>query len=200
MSDVQAAQPATVAAPSAACPMCKKTHTDSYAKALDRLKKGPRLLAKALRGLKEKNYDRSYGAGKWSIREIICHLRDCEVVYGFRYRKMIAEDNAELVAFDQDRFATQTAYARQDARAAVDAFTALREANVELLKIGGKSVVGRGGKHAEYGPISVEQLVRHIVEHDRNHLGQIELARKTKPAKKDKAKDKVKIKEKKVQA
>jgi hypothetical protein len=49
-----------------------------------------------------------------------------------------------------------------------------------LLKLAGSAVRERRGTHAEYGVLSVEQLVRHIVEHDRNHIDQITRARDAK--------------------
>lgn len=174
------APPAPPATAAESCPVCKKVHDESYSAAFDRLKRGPRLLAKAIRGLKKKNYDRSYAPGKWTIRQIICHLRDCELVYGFRYRKLVAEDNPALVAFDQDRWADHTIYAKQDAESALDTFNALRAANVEMLKLAGKEVRARRGTHAEYGVISVEQLVRHGIHHDQNHIEQVIKARAAK--------------------
>jgi uncharacterized damage-inducible protein DinB len=176
------AAPAAAATPAHAevCPMCKKVHEQSFSAAFERLKKGPRLLAKALRGLKKKTYDRTYAPGKWSIRQIVCHLRDCEMVYATRYRKLVAEDNPALLAFDQDRWADHTAYAKQDGEAAREAFAALREANIEMLELTDKAARERRGTHAEYGVLTIDLLVRHIVEHDRNHIEQIEQAREAK--------------------
>src|SRR5947199_1478842 len=31
--------------------------------------------------------------GKWSAAEILCHLADCELVFAFRLRQTLAEDN-----------------------------------------------------------------------------------------------------------
>src|SRR5262245_57988629 len=131
MADTNKMAAPTAAAPAVqaeACPVCKKVHEQSFKAALDRLKKGPRLLAKALRGMKKKTPDRSYSPGKWTIRQIVCHLRDCELVYSSRYRKLVAEDNPALMGFDQDRWADKTLYAKQDWEAAKATFDALRDA------------------------------------------------------------------------
>jgi len=45
--------------------------------------------------------------GKWSIKEIICHLADVEVVNGWRYRMILAQSGSNLTAFDQDLWASQ---------------------------------------------------------------------------------------------
>jgi uncharacterized damage-inducible protein DinB len=182
-SDVTTAvAPAQEAAPAAApdpriCPACKKTHTIADSAALKGLAQSPAKLAKLVKGLDATGWKRSYGPGKWSIRQILAHLRDCEMVYAVRWRKMISEQNAVLTPFDQDLWASGTAYAKQDAKQALATWSLLRATNLEMLKLAGKSALSRSGHHPEYGTISGAQLVRHILAHDENHFGQIEQAR-----------------------
>src|SRR6266702_6667936 len=61
--------------------------------------------------------------GKWSPAEIVCHLADCELAFGFRLRQTLAEDNHTIQPFDQDKWAKP--YAAYDAPQALDTFTAL---------------------------------------------------------------------------
>lgn len=51
--------------------------------------------------------------GKWSIKEIASHLADTELVYGFRYRRTIAEPGAQLGEFDQEIWAKELLYRKQ---------------------------------------------------------------------------------------
>src|SRR5882724_4688422 len=44
---------------------------------------------------------------KWSPREIICHLADCEIVFAFRLRQAMAEDHHVIQPFDQEKWANQ---------------------------------------------------------------------------------------------
>src|SRR5262249_14758083 len=159
------------------CPACKKTHAVSESAAMKRLAQSPAKLAKLVKGLDATGWKRSYGPGKWTIRQILAHLRDCEMVYAVRWRKMISEENAVLTPFDQDLWASGTAYAKQDPKQALATWSALRATNLEMLKLAGKSAWSRSGNHPEYGTISAAQLVRHILAHDDNHLGQVEAAR-----------------------
>jgi hypothetical protein len=181
-----AAAPALAPAPAAApapavdpylCPSCKQIHTGSDAATLKQLAQTPQALGKLLKGLDAKGWKKSYGPGKWNVRQIVAHLRDCEIAYGMRCRMMIAEPNATLTPFDQDRWAGATNYAKQDARQAFETLKLLRATNVEMLKLAGKEGLARAGIHGEYGRIDVAQMARHIVAHDRNHLAQIETAR-----------------------
>src|SRR5579863_3868806 len=43
--------------------------------------------------------------GKWSPAEIVAHLADCELVFGFRLRQTLAEDGPVIQPFDQDKWA-----------------------------------------------------------------------------------------------
>jgi len=44
--------------------------------------------------------------GKWSPAEILSHLADCEIAFGFRLRQTLAEDHHTMQPFDQDKWAT----------------------------------------------------------------------------------------------
>ena len=45
--------------------------------------------------------------GKWSAREIVCHLADCEVAFAFRLRQTLAEARHVMQPFDQEAWATK---------------------------------------------------------------------------------------------
>src|SRR5690349_3462260 len=49
--------------------------------------------------------DKSPAPGKWSAREILCHLADSEVVFAFRLRQALAQDHHVIQPFDQDDWA-----------------------------------------------------------------------------------------------
>ncbi len=160
------------------CPICKHVHTESDARALAGLSETPKALEKLVRGLSAKGFDWNYGPGKWSIRQIVCHLRDVETVFAVRYRKVLTEKNPPLVAWEQEDWARDTRYAKQDAKAALAAFRELRAANLETLRLAGAEAFGRAGLHPEYGALTARRMFRHQLYHDRRHLEQIAEARK----------------------
>jgi uncharacterized damage-inducible protein DinB len=161
----------------APCPICQKVHTESDAVVVGALAKAPAALRKLLRGLGARAFARSYGPGKWTIRQIVCHLRDCELVFSTRFRKVISEPGGALPAFDQDLWADAMGYGKQDPRAAFELFRAARDANVALLRQVGRAALDRSGEHPKYGRMTLRQLARHVLHHDRNHLGQVATAR-----------------------
>ena len=116
--------------------------------------------------------ERSYAPGKWTARQILAHLADCELGIGFRLRQALAEDNHRAQPFDQDRWATR--YPGLDAALATRAFVGLRAWNIALIRSLGPQDLERPYVHGERGPESVGLIVKLLAGHDLNHLAQLE--------------------------
>jgi hypothetical protein len=112
---------------------------------------------------------------KWSIKEIMCHLRDMEkLAYLARYQRILSEDNPTLPNVDQDRLAAETDYINQDSKAALDEFKRLRWETIQTLAGAPVEAWSRSGIHETDGPMTVEQLlIRQIKGNDLNHLVQM---------------------------
>src|ERR1700679_57134 len=72
--------------------------------------------------------DRSPEPGKWSIREILAHLADCELVFSFRLRQTLSEEHSIIQPFDQERWAQR--YAAYSFDSALALFEASRNWNL----------------------------------------------------------------------
>ena len=110
--------------------------------------------------------------GKWSAREIFCHLADCEVVFAFRLRQTLAEPHHVIQPFDQDGWAKN--YAAYDAQAALELFSALRRWNVALINSVPKEAYAKVVTHPERGTMTFESIFQTMAGHDINHLRQLE--------------------------
>jgi uncharacterized damage-inducible protein DinB len=110
--------------------------------------------------------------GKWSAREIVCHLADCEAVFAFRLRQTLAEDRHVIQPFDQDAWAKR--YANYSVEAALATFSALRQWNLVLVRSFSAADLARPVNHPERGEMTLETIVETMGGHDRNHLKQIE--------------------------
>jgi hypothetical protein len=110
--------------------------------------------------------------GKWSARDIVCHLSDCEIAFGFRLRQTLAEDNHVIQPFDQDRWAK--GYAASDARLALAALSALRAWNIALIESVKPPDLSKPVTHPERGTMTFQTIVETMAGHDRNHIKQIE--------------------------
>ena len=110
--------------------------------------------------------------GKWSPREIACHLADCELAFSFRLRQALAQDGHVMQPFDQDRWAAN--YAAYDLPAALAVFSAVRGWNMELLRSLPPDAFGRKVSRPERGEMTFQTIVETMGGHDLNHLKQLE--------------------------
>src|SRR5580700_7961663 len=76
--------------------------------------------------------ERALAPGKWTARQILCHLADTELAFAFRLRQALAEPHHVIQPFDQDKWAA--IYDTFDARAAVEVFRAVRKWNITLIE------------------------------------------------------------------
>jgi hypothetical protein len=115
--------------------------------------------------------------GKWSIRDVVQHLADSELVGGFRLRLVLAQDRPPLTGYDQDLWADRLRYHEVDVHDALEQFTVLRRANLRLWQGLGPADLLRTGLHSERGEESVDRLRRLYAAHDLLHLRQLERIR-----------------------
>jgi hypothetical protein len=110
--------------------------------------------------------------GKWSPAEIVAHLADCELVFAFRLRQTLAEDNHIVQPFDQDKWAAT--YPGIPAAEALAVFSAMRTWNLRLLSTALPAAADRTVTHPERGTMTFETIVETMAGHDLNHLAQLE--------------------------
>jgi uncharacterized damage-inducible protein DinB len=132
----------------------------------------PLRLRESLDSLGESRADQPPAPGKWSVREILCHLADCEIVFAFRLRQTLAEPHHVIQPFDQDLWARN--YAAYDAPAALAVFTAVRDFNTRLIDSLPPDAFSRPVSHPERGAMTFQAIVETMGGHDLNHLAQIE--------------------------
>ena len=115
---------------------------------------------------------RSLAPGKWTARDILCHLADTELAFAFRLRQSLAEPRHVIQPFDQDAWSRP--YPSLDAQAALATFSAVRAWNLALLATVPAEAYARTLNHPERGDMTFQVLVETMAGHDLNHLGQLE--------------------------
>ncbi len=131
-----------------------------------------------LDGLTDEERTRPEAPGKWSVRHVIQHLADSELVWGYRLRMVLAHDRPTLHGYDQDRWAERLRYDTVDADQALRDFAVLRDRNLRLLAQLADSDLERVGVHGERGEESVAHMIRLYAGHDLLHLRQIDRVRR----------------------
>lgn len=144
---------------------------------LERLRRGAELVAVSITGAAGSEVDYAPAPGQWSIRQIVAHLADAEMMAAGRLRQIIAEDSPKIQAWDQNAWATNLDYARRKPSQSLETFRRIRSENYELLKDLPETTFNRGGLHSERGQITLRQLLQLMAEHAENHAAQLRARR-----------------------
>jgi uncharacterized damage-inducible protein DinB len=131
-------------------------------------------LAHFIEGVPDSQLRKRPAADKWSVSEILAHLADVEIATGWRIRSILGNPGTPVQAYDQNAWATVGNYEKRDPQKSVNAFRAVRDANLELLKTLTPDQWKIFGQHAERGQESIERIVTMMAGHDINHIRQIE--------------------------
>jgi uncharacterized damage-inducible protein DinB len=141
---------------------------------LEVLRESPGALAQVVRTHPAGVLARPEAPGKWSAAGVLQHLADAEVAWGWRIRQALTGERPRLEGYDQDAWARRFDYARADAGAAVELFSAVRASNLRLVEGLGPEDLARVAVHAERGEESVARMLRLNAGHDLVHRAQLE--------------------------
>jgi hypothetical protein len=144
---------------------------------LERFRRGAELIASMTTGAAGPELDFSPGEGKWSVRQIVCHLADSECVASMRFRQLIAEENPAIQAYDQDAWASKLDYSRRKISLGLETFRRIRSDNYDLLKELPAETFSRRGTHSERGSVSLLDMLEIYAAHAEGHARQIRQVR-----------------------
>jgi uncharacterized damage-inducible protein DinB len=134
----------------------------------------PARLAGLFEGLSTEQTEARPAPGKWNLREVMAHLADCEIAWGWRLRQAMSEDHALLQPFDQDGWAKPyAAYSMESAKAT---YFALRAWNVALIAALTETDKTKMYTHPERGEERLWTIVEIMAGHDLHHLAILELS------------------------
>jgi aspartate aminotransferase-like enzyme len=100
----------------------------------------------------------------------VAHLVDSDLVYADRMKRVIAEDEPPLVAFDENRWIAGLDSQHMPVADAVNLFSANREWIALILRKGSEATFARFGNHSEVGRQTLTQIVTTIANHLDHHL------------------------------
>ena len=140
------------------------------------LRQTPRRLADAVRGVPRALLVWTPAPGKWSILEIVGHMRDMERdAYLARYRAILSGSRPALADIDPDACAAEGDYRQQRLSAVLRDWRRLRQQTVALLDGVGEGQWALEGVHETDGALGMETLLaRQARGNDLAHLEQIE--------------------------
>jgi hypothetical protein len=145
-------------------------------KLVDQYQHGYEVVAEALLKITPAELDARPAPGKWSVREIVHHLADSEMIAAARLRYLLGQDRPTIHGYDQDEFARRLYYDRPY-EVSLDLFRLVRESTSEILARLTPAEWVREGTHTEVGPYGVEGWLKTYAGHAHKHATQIRVAR-----------------------
>jgi hypothetical protein len=120
---------------------------------------------------------RPYAPGKWSGVQLIAHLADADLVYYYRFLKVVAEEGAPIVPFEQDRWVAELRASERPVAVSMAAIVGARTGFVHHLAALPEEALARSTVHPESGPMTALDLAARVADHAFHHLEQLEAIR-----------------------
>jgi hypothetical protein len=155
---------------------------------INQYENGVQTLQDAVRGLSRQEMDwvppKDARVGLWTIHQILIHLQDAESALADRIRRVIAEENPTLQAWNETRFVERLHYDAQSADDAVQLITLIRRQLTRILRKVSPADLQRVGQHSEAGPQKAAEIIGKAVSHLEHHIKFIHAKRAKMEAKK----------------
>lgn len=154
-------------------PRIPDAHADTY----ERFVRGPALVREALAGTGPATLNRRPPGEDWSMRDVVIHLADAELMAAVRIRLALAGDEPVLPIYDQDVWKRKLLYVFRDPEAALGAFQQVRYGAAELLRECAPEAWERTANHPQIGTVTVADLVATAANHVDEHIAQLRTMR-----------------------
>ena len=113
--------------------------------------------------------DFRYEEGKWSIRELLCHIIDAERIFAYRALRFSRNDKTPLAGFEENDYAPQANAGGRSLNKIADEMKHLRTSTVDLFESFTPEMLARKGT-ASNNELSVIGLGFIIAGHETHHL------------------------------
>lgn len=110
-----------------------------------------------------------YSEGKWTIKDILVHLADCERVFIYRAMRIARGDKIDLPGFDEALLAANANANKRTADDILKELETLRASSLVFIATLDDEELDRPGT-ANGNPSSARMLVNLIYGHQRHHL------------------------------
>ena len=146
-----------------------------FKKHLDAAEKSPKELASAVSGLSEQTLRYKPSPERWCVLEVLGHLADAEIIYGYRLRQILADTKPVIAPIDQDAWARNLNYLNSPPMELVAFYALARHHNLRLLRSVKTPDFSKSAFHPEMlREMTVAELVERMAGHGAAHLQQIE--------------------------
>ncbi|MEO6732082.1 MAG: DinB family protein [Ferruginibacter sp.] len=110
-----------------------------------------------------------YSENKWTIRDILVHLGDCERIITYRALRIARGDQTNLPGFDENLFVSNAGACTREVDGILKELALLREATIAFIETLSEDALNNTGTANNFA-ISARLMVNHIYGHQRHHL------------------------------
>jgi len=121
-----------------------------------------------IHSIPENKADFRYAEGKWSIREVLCHMLDAERIFSYRALRFARNDRTPLAGFDEVAYAGQLNAEGRSLSQIGEEMQHLRSSSVDLFNSFTPEMLTRKGT-ANNNELSVGALGIIIAGHETHH-------------------------------
>lgn len=118
--------------------------------------------------IKEEKSDYRYAEGKWSVRELLCHMVDAERIFAYRALTFARNDKTNLPGFEENDYAPQANASGRSLKKIADEMAHLRIATIDMFEGFTPEMLTRKGK-ANNNELAVVSLGFIIAGHETHH-------------------------------
>jgi uncharacterized damage-inducible protein DinB len=135
---------------------------------LEELEASHHYFIKFVQDIPLEKHDYRYAEGKWTIKEIIQHIIDCERVFAYRALRFSRGDKNELVGFDVNNYIEQSNANQRHLKDLLMEFSLVRHSSITLFKSFTEEQLLNSGIASNFN-VSVRALGFIMVAHQEHH-------------------------------
>ena len=136
--------------------------------AISALENSSNTLLNLLRGLQEPTGNYRYAPEKWSVKELVQHLIDSEIVFSYRALSIARGEKNKLPGFEQNEYVTESKADYSSLAEIINLFESVRKTTILLFKSFPSSTYENVG-NANDNTVSVRALAFIIAGHCNHH-------------------------------
>jgi hypothetical protein len=153
-----------------------RTRTEKHAVHLALIERLRRQAAEVLRltsGVPEASLATPTVPGKWSLKELVCHFRRMEEIFGERFNRLLTEENPPVVPYDPDGDAAFAKLTERVTEEVLAEYLREREALCRRLEALGPAEWHRKGRHPEFEHYDLHFQAEYMAHHEAHHIYQL---------------------------
>jgi hypothetical protein len=134
---------------------------------------GPSLVRRLATAIPEAQYDEALDNDRFTVREIVAHLADWEVLFRGRMEAALQSPGVAIVTFDEGERAIEREYSKLEVEDQLVLYEMERAKTVEFLSGLSPDQFRLQYVHPQLGQLVIEDQANMLIGHDMYHIEQL---------------------------